>query len=215
MKDSNSLEQVYRLDARAAFAEVMLTGLPYDKAMINFVNYNASAQAGQRSTGEVAIWINIYEAQRLARDILSGRVAKLGAKAKKAAADAGKKYPDAVFTSIGGTGSKRAGDQGIVAREFTISPGSSQPWVLCAKQGKAHETDRGLIVMDGPPQTTVRIACSDAKLKEFALAIETVERIWEQLRFIPAASELMRVANDRRQAAIDAAKAAAAERTAS
>ena len=215
MKDNNSLEQVFRLDARAAFAEVMLTGLPYDKAMINFVNYNASAPQGQRSTGEVAIWINIYEAQRLARDILSGRIAKLGEKAKKAAASAGKKYPDAVFTSIGGTGSKRAGDQGIVAREFTISPGSSQPWVLCAKQGKAHETDRGLIVMDGTPQIAIRIACSNDKLKEFALAVETVERIWEQLRFIPAASELMRVANDRRQAAIDAAKAAAAERTAS
>ena len=43
--------------------------------------------------------------------------------------------------------------------------------------------------------------------KEFALALDTTKRLWEQLRYVPVLSEGMRMAEDRRREAIEKAKA--------
>lgn len=207
-KDERDLEQVFRIDSGNSFVEVMLTGLPYDKLLLNFKQYDKTQAAGNRTTGEIGIFMGIYEAQRLSRDIMSGRIATLGKMEIDKAKKANLKYAGAVFTSQGGTSARRRPDGIAIARVFTLSPGARQPWVLCAKQGKAHETPEGLIVMDGQPEVTIRVALSNEKLKELALSIETVVRTWEQLRFVPVAAPMMRIAQERRQEAIDKAKAA-------
>lgn len=207
MKDGRDLEQVYRLDGKNCFVENILNGLPYDKVLLNFCQYDKSAAKGQRRRGEVGIFMDIYEAQVFSRDIMSGRIAQLGRASQEKAKREGKKYADAVFESQGGTPAKKTPNGIAIARSFTLSPGASQPWVLCARQGKAHETSEGLIVMDGVPETTIRVPASSAKLKEFALSIETVVRIWEQLRYVPIAAPMVQAAQDRRRSIIDQAKA--------
>lgn len=211
MKDTRDLEQVLRIDGKGCFVETMLTGLPYDKVMLGFKAYDRTASPGNRSKSDIAIFMDMYEAQRLSRDILSGRISTLGKIAKEKAKAEGKQYPSAVFENQGGTPAKRTANGVAIARVFAILPGASQPWVLAAKQGKAHETPEGLIVMDGKPDTTIRVPVSNEKLKEFALAIETVVRIWEQLRFVPVAAPMMKMAQERRQEAISKAKEAASE----
>lgn len=209
-KDARSLEQVYRADGVGCFIELMLNGLPYDKALLNFRQYDKNAAKGQRSKGDIGIFLDVYEAQVLSRDIMSGRIATLGQMERARAQKEGRKYPNPVYTNQGGTSAKRSATGSAIARVFEITPGASQPWVLCAKQGKAHETPEGLIVMDGKPDTIIRVPVSNSKIKEFALAIETIVRVWEQLRFVPVAAPMMDMAMERRKEAIDRAKSDAA-----
>lgn len=205
-KDSRSLEQVLRIDGNGSFCEIMLSGLGIDKVLINFKQYDKTAAKGQRTKGDVAIWLDIHDAQVLAHDILSGRIAKLGKAAKAEAEAAGQKYPRSVYDNQGGTSASRSATGTATARVFSISPGASQPWVLCAKQGQAHETPEGLIVMDGIPAVAVRVPATDAALKKFALAMETAVRVWERLRFDPVVTPMMQEALSRRREAIEQAK---------
>lgn len=210
MKDNRDLEQVLRIDGKNCFLEVMLSGLGFDKVLLNFKQYDANLPSGQRSKGDIGIFMGIYEAELFARDVMSGRIPKMGAKALKVAKDTGKQYADVIYMSQGGTPAKNRPDGIAIARVMELSPGTRQPWVLCAKQGKAHETPEGLIVMNGAPDTTIRVPMVNDKLKTLALAIETVVRVWEQLRFIPVAAPMMKAAQDRRQEVLDKVKAEAA-----
>lgn len=207
MKDNRSLEQVWRADSSDSFIEVMLTGLIYDKVLINFCHYDVSKDKNQRMIGSIGIFMDIYEAQRLARDILSGRICALGSAAKKQAEKNNSKYAPNIFSISGGTSANRRPDGKAVARTFSIAPGSKYPWVLCAMQGEGEEVGSGLIKMKGKADVIIRVPLSNEKLKELALAIETVERIWEQSRFMPVVQEMMTEALARKQAVIDKAMA--------
>lgn len=211
MRNTRDAEQVLRIDGRGAFVEVTTSGLPIDKIYFGFVQYNKSAEKGSRTSGNIKIYMNILEAQVLARDIMSGRLAGLKMKELKRMQKAGEKYANPVYSKQGGTPAASNNRQAI-ARLFEITPGSSQPWILCAKQGKAHETSEGLIVMEGKPETTIRVPCSDIALKQLALAIEAAVMTWVQLRFVPAAAPAMQVAAEKRKEAIDKAKADSAFR---
>lgn len=209
MRETRDLEQVLRLDGRGCFVEIMLSGLPFDRVLLNFCQYDPSQIAGARQTGSVGIFLDIYDAQVLAGDILSGKISALGKKSKAKAAAAGSKYPDKVYESLGGTPAKRAPNGVAVGRVFQILPGASQPWILCAKQGPGHETKEGLIVLD-KPETTIRVPMSNVNLKKVAYALQTCGRVWEINRFVPVIKPAMQQAQARRQEAIDQVKAASA-----
>lgn len=205
-KNTRDPEQLYRIDGKNVFCEVMANGLGIDKVCINFVEYNAAASRGDRIKNGIGFYMPIYTAKRLSLDILSGRIALLGKAAKKKAEEAGQKYAKAVFEQLGGTPSKFAKDGIPVARSLTITPGSAQPWILCAKQGPGHETKEGLIVMD-KCEAIIRVPMSNDIMKELAVALSTAFDIWAQLRFVPVVAPMMQKANAERQAAIDAKKA--------
>lgn len=211
MRNTRDAEQVLRLDGRGVFVEVTTNGLPIDKAFFGFVQYNKNAEKGSRTSGSINIYMNVLEAQVLARDIMSGRLATLKKIELKRMKEKNEKYARPVYSKQGGTPAASNNGQAI-ARLFEITPGSSQPWILCAKQGKAHETQEGLIVMDGNPETVIRVPCSDIALKQFALAIEAVVQTWIQLRFVPATAPAMQVAAEKRTEAINKEKADSAYR---
>ena len=207
MKDSRELEQVFRCDGANCFMEIMLTGLTYDKVLINFTQYDVSQPKNQRITGNVGIFMDMFEAQRLARDIMSGRICALGEKAKEIAKKNNKQYAQNIFESSGGTSAANRPDGRAVARSFSIAPGARQPWILCARQGAGEEIGSGLIKMAGKPDVTIRVPVTNEKLKEFALAIEAVVGIWTRMRFDPVAKPIMETALERRMEAIEKAKA--------
>ena len=208
MKDNRELEQVFRCDGADCFLEVMLTGLAYDKVLINFTKYDVTQPKNQRITGSVGIFMDMFEAQRLSRDILSGRICALGEVAKKKAAKNNQQYAPSVFENSGGTSAANRSDGVAVARSFSISPGAKKPWILCAKQGKGEEVGTGLIKMAGKPDVVVRVPLTNEKLKEFALAIEAVVNAWGRLRLDPVAKPIMEAALARRREAIEKAKSA-------
>lgn len=206
-KASRDPEQVYRIDGRNVFCEVMASGLGIDKALVNFVEYNTAAAQGQRIKGSVGFYMPIITARRLSQDILSGRIARMGKAAREEAKKANNQYPRTVFEQLGGRPSAFTNGGPPIARSFTIAPGSNKPWVLCAKEGPGHETKEGLIVMD-KCETTIRVAVDNDKLKEFAIALQTLYDVWVQLRFVPVVAPKMQLANDQRQDAVNKRKAA-------
>jgi len=203
---ARNLDQVLRLDGNGCFAEILLGCLHLDKALVNFVQYNKGAEKGSRTQNTVGIFMNVLEAQVLSNDIMSGRLSALAKRERARVQEAREKYANAVFTKQGGTPANRNNGQAI-ARVFEIAPGASKPWILCAKQGKAHETPEGLIVMDGRPDVTIRVPCTDDQLKLFATALQVTTNVWTQLRFVPVVAQSMQEAQDRRQEAINKAKA--------
>ena len=57
-------------------------------------------------------------------------------------------------------------------------------------------------------ETTIRVAVDNDKLKEFAIALQTLYDVWVQLRFVPVVAPKMQLANDQRQDAVNKRKAA-------
>ena len=190
----------------------MASGLGIDKVLINFVEYNTGSAKGQRIKNSIGFYISTFAAKRLSMDIMSGRIAKLGKLSRSKAQKENKKYSDDVYMQQGGTPSAYAKDGIPVARQFTITPGAQQPWILCARQGPGHETKEGLIVMDKCEQT-IRVPLTSEKLKELAIALDTAYDIWAQLRFVPVVAPMMNAANQKRKDAVDARKAASAAST--
>ncbi len=205
MKETRAAEQIYRADGRNTFVEITTYAMAIDKVFINFVEYDKAAQAGQRMKASIGIYMGMFEAQVLSRDIMSGRIPQMGKLVLEAAKANGQTYPKPVFTKQGGTSAKSNNGQAI-SRILELAPGSRQPWILCAKQGKAHETPEGLIVMDGKPETTIRVPLTNDKLKEFALAVEAAVQTWIQLRFVAAAAPAMQLAAEQRKEALNKIK---------
>ena len=64
-RNTRDAEQILRIDGKGVFLEVTTNGLPIDKLYFGFVQYNKSAEKGQRMSGNVNIYMNVLEAQVL------------------------------------------------------------------------------------------------------------------------------------------------------
>lgn len=162
--------QVYRVDGKDCFLEVLCDALPIDKVSLNFVYYDKTQPAGQREQGKVKIYMEIFQAATLSGDILSGRIAGLARQSRKKAAEAGEKYPESVFSLLGGTAAKNTLDNQAVSRQFRLLPGNVKPYVAEAISGPGIEQENGLITPNGKPDVAIRVALETDKLKELAHA---------------------------------------------
>lgn len=126
MRNTRDAEQVLRIDGKGVFVEVTTNGLPIDKVYFGFVQYNKSAEKGNRASGNINIYMNVLEAQVLARDIMSGRLAALKVKELKRMQKAGEKYANPVYSKQGGTPAASNNGQAI-ARLFEITPALLSP----------------------------------------------------------------------------------------
>lgn len=183
--------QVYRSDGKNCFCEILCNALSIDKAVINFISYDASKPKGSRETGSISIFMDILDAGVLAKNIFSGRLAKLAADSKSKAAKEGKKYPEPVYFLMGGTPAKNTPDHKAICRQLRIVPGNAKPWVLEASMGLGKESKEGLISMDGVPTSVIRIPLDDEGLKRFAVAMELMNNLWVNAKFAPVVSPLM------------------------
>lgn len=204
-KKTRELTQVYRVDGKGCFVEATLDCAALDKIVLNFVQYDPSKGAGSRMTGNVSIYLDVFDAQLLANDILSGRLAKVSKAAKKKAAEENKKYADPVYAMLRGTSGK---DGKPIARLLEIVPGAKQPWILRAKSGPG-EDHNGLVSLKSV-ETNISVPMSNEAFKKLAFALQTAGRVWEMYRFGPVISDIMKEARAQREAAINDAKAQAA-----
>lgn len=206
-------DQVFRIDGKDAFLEVLCSPASFDKVGINFVTYDKNKPAGQREKDKVMIYLDIFEAQVLAGDILSGRISALAQVNRQKAKDAGNTYPDAVYTKLGGTPAKNTPDNRAVSRQFQVVPGAQKPWILAAMSGPGREQASGLISPDGRPTTTIRIPMDDEGIKQFAYSLQAVANVWTFAKFLPVVAPFIRERRKRDQEAIreKAAKNAAGD----
>lgn len=203
-----SPEQILRIDGKSEFFEVMVNSMAIDKILIRFIKYDKSAPTGNRQTATIPIYLDVLDAAVIANDILSGRISKLGAAAKKAAADAGYKYPKEVLLRMGGTGSVKANraDQKAEYRGFKITPGNSQPWIFSAETGPGKESEQGLISPDyKAPEAIVRVPLTDDLLKKVACAFQLASQVWAMSKFQPVICDWMEEKTRQTRDAIKAA----------
>lgn len=189
--------QVYRVDGKNCFLEVLCDALSIDKVSLNFVSYDKNQPSGQREQGKVKIYMEIFQAAAFSGDILSGRIAGLAEISKKNAAKAGEKYPKSVYSLLGGTAAKNTLNHQAISRQFKLSPGSVKPYVMEAISGPGVEQQNGLITPSGKPDVTIRVPLEIDKLKELAHALTLVTQIWGFTKFMPVVEPAITTARKR------------------
>lgn len=179
-------KQILKISGRKQFMEVMANCLNFDRIYLNFEEYDDSKPAGQRKEAQVMIYLEILEAYVLAKDIFSGKMAALAKKSKETQKAGGYKYAKEVYCKMGGTSAKQLARSGkdrkdgmSLSRQFKITPGEKQPWVVSAESGPGEENEKGLIVPKYQrPEQIIRIGMTDEQLKQFAAALELISNGW-------------------------------------
>lgn len=152
--------------------------LDIDRVQCSFIEFDARTHKLKSS---VDIYLDVGEALSLCQDIISGRIPKLASAEKQRCANEGVKYPSEVYTSpLGGVSEEKAKKRGLrndgkaISRLFKLSPGSKADFIFSAEQRAGH-TDpklKKLIVPEGNPEITIRVACSAHQLKAMALTVK-------------------------------------------
>lgn len=152
--------------------------LEIDRVQCSFIEFDARTK---KLKSNIDIYLDVGEALCLCQDIISGKIPKLAAVEKQRCANEGVKYPSEVYTSpLGGVSEEKAKKRGLrndgkaISRLFKVSPGSKADFIFTAEQ-KAGHTDpklKKLIVPEGNPEITIRVACSAQQLKAMALTVK-------------------------------------------
>lgn len=193
--DEISPAQIHRIDALGAFVEVMASALPIDKVCINFVAYDKTKPETERMTGNIRFYLPVLRAKALADKIMNGTMTRKWKASTDKAKTEGKKFPDPVYTEMGGTAADRAKreDGKCLSRTITLAPGSKMPWVLTAECGPGVPGPNGLLIVPDygynkpvkKPEQIIRIPMAADKLEEFAEALDAAYHTWTQAKFVP------------------------------
>lgn len=167
--------QIFRADGKGVFMEVLNSAFRIGKVQINFIQYDTGTNKQQK---RIDTFLDVDDALLLCQDILTGKMSGLSKKAKDLATEKGYKYASYIYQKQGGvhatTLAKRnqtRADGKALGREFKITPGSSQPWILSAEQGPGKELEKGLIKME-KSEEIIRVPLDDDGLKKFALVLK-------------------------------------------
>lgn len=178
MREKNP-SQIIRFDGKNVFMEIMSHAFSIGKVQINFIEYNASAEKKSRQTKNIPIYIDMDKFLLLTHDVLSGRFVHLAKEAQQAKAKGGYKYAKEIYQDLGGisaTNLKKRGkerpDGMSMSRQFKITPGDKIPWIISGEIGAGKEDEKGLIVPQGRPEESVRVALSDDDFKKMALVVK-------------------------------------------
>ena len=180
--------QIYRVDGKDCFLEVLNDAFSINKVHIGFYTYNPNATKGKKFTNEVQIYIDIPEFLLMSTNMFNGVIPSLAEKnSKKAKEESLSKnktiYAEPIKTILGGTSSENLArrnnsrsDGKCLSRVFELSPGSGKPYIMRAKSGpgKIDSQGKGLISPDGPPENIVTVPFTTAdELKMFFLTVVT------------------------------------------
>lgn len=171
--------QIFRADGKNVFVEVLRSGFAIGKVILNFIEYNTQKSAGSRVNKNVMIYLDIPLFLQIAQDFKSGRYAALSAKALETAKNGGYQYAKEIYTHLGGVSAKNLASRGksrpdgkSISRQFKITPGMKQPWILSGEIGMGEENEKGLIVPRGRPEKIIRVPLTTEIFKQLILITE-------------------------------------------
>ncbi|MFF2531459.1 hypothetical protein ACFVS2_21365 [Brevibacillus sp. NPDC058079] len=190
--EKKSPEQIIRLDGKNVFLEVMNSAFGIGKIQINFQEYDASQEKGNRIKKDISIFFSADKFLVLANDLLSGRLTALAKKSKEDALklqeDNKKKgidrkvYAKEIYMDQGGTSAARLAakdksrpDGKSEARLLKITPGESMPWLMVAELGPGEENEKGLIIpkfVNNRPEKQIRVPFTDDDFKRLVLIVK-------------------------------------------
>lgn len=154
-----------------------VASLPINRMVFEFSTDSKAAPSEDKT--KLAIYMEVSRAQVLASDILSGRLAKIGAMQAK------KNTYEPLYHELGGT---HKGET-ITSRQMKIFR-TSDPnlWIIQAVCGPGHLSQTGLIVpdySDEKAEKCYRLCVTSAELKRFAIVIQNAATLWMFKKFGP------------------------------
>ncbi len=209
MREKNP-NQILRIDGKNVFFEVMRNAFNIDKVQINFIEYDPQNKNQQTKKIPLFIGIDkfLVLSNDIISGRISALANKEKAETEKRKQEAEKQgkdtkyiYANAIFTDMGGIPLERLKKQQekwkkenpdkpmfnfeipegkCLSRQFKITPGASQPWIISGEQGIGDDNNEtGLIVPVASgsdrvykPKEIVRVPLvSDEELKRFALFV--------------------------------------------
>ena len=163
---------IAELNTKNTFVKVKGNSFHINKTQFSFVEFDAQTKKLQKS---IDCYMGLEESLIFCQDVLSGKLPKMAA-AEKAK---GEQYPKPVWNSpLGGVNEQKAKERKLrtdgkaVSRSFTIAPGSRADFLVTAMQGAGNSMPNGIIVPDGKPEVTIRVACTAENLKGLALSLK-------------------------------------------
>jgi len=173
--------QVYRVDGKNKFLEILSRSFEIGKVIFNFVEYDDTKAAGSRITQQIMIYMDFPRFRVFAHDMLSGRFAKLA-----------EQKTNPLFQDLTGTSAQRLAAQNRAredgkaeSRKLTLSP-AAKGFFLTAEAGPGEETETGLIKPTGSVERRVSIVLDPDHAKELVLttlaAMDAYETAKETVR---------------------------------
>lgn len=184
--------QIYRLDGRNVFVEILKSAFAIGKVQINFIEYDP--KQGNKQIKKIDCYMDIPKFLAFSHDVLSGRMSKLGKQevedtldkikiAKESNKETKYIYSKDIFSDMGGVSSQKIekGNRKFnfdvptgssVSRILYLTPGAKVPWVLSGQLGLGKENETGLIVPQGNPKELIRVPMDNEKLKELVLVTQ-------------------------------------------
>ncbi|ADO59438.1 hypothetical protein [Paenibacillus polymyxa] len=179
--ERKSPEQIIRLDGKNVFLEVMNSAFEISKVLINFQEYDATKEKGNRIKQEISIYFDLDKFLVLSNDLLTGRLSSLAKKAKEEQEKGGYKYCKEIYMDQGGTSAARLEQKGksrpdgkSEARMLKITPGEKIPWMISAELGPGEESETGLIMpkfVNNRPEKQIRVPVSNEDFKRLVLIV--------------------------------------------
>jgi hypothetical protein len=184
MRDSYST-QIFRVDGKNSFMEVLNIAFPIGKVQFNFVEYDEKTN---KQTKKLDIYMDALQAVALAERILSGDFAAMVQNAKTSGKFNGINVTTytSFFTDMGGISEEKVAKKledyqkqypfvkegQAISRQFKIQTGSKYPWVLRAEYGPGKSSDTGLIVPQGNAPVYINLPVDADSFYKMAVAIK-------------------------------------------
>lgn len=184
MRDSYST-QIFRVDGKNSFMEVLNVAFPIGKVQFNFVEYDEKTN---KQTKKLDIYMDALQAVALAERILSGDFAAMVNAAKTSGKFNGMNVTTytSFFTDMGGISEEKVAKKfedyqaqysflkegQAISRQFKIQTGSKYPWVLRAEYGPGKSSDTGLIVPQGNAPVYINLPVDADSFYKMAVAIK-------------------------------------------
>lgn len=185
MRDSYST-QIFRVDGKNSFMEVLNVAFPIKKVQFNFVEYDPNQN--NKQTKKLDIYMDAWLAASLAERILSGAFGDMVEKAKATGKFNGAAINPytSFFTDMGGISEEKVArnfssfkekypflQQGqAISRQLKIQTGSKYPWVLRAEYGPGQSSEKGLIVPQGASPMFINLPVDADSFYKMAVAIK-------------------------------------------
>lgn len=170
--------QMYRVDGRNLFLEVMSSMIDKGKVILNFIQYDANKPVGERQGRKISIYMDLEEAKNFFHQAAIGGFNGASKLSRMKQKEGGYKYAQPIFSSLGGTTAETLKKRGEErkdgkpeARVFDLTPGDRQPWVLQAKIGGGKLQPNGLISMDGKPDFYLMVGLSDFDFRKMGTIV--------------------------------------------
>lgn len=179
--------QIFRIDGKDCFVEILNASLPIKKFQFNFIEYGGE---DHKQKQRLDIYMDALKAVALAERVLNGEFERSVLKAKRDGVLNGESITvndfTSYFTDMGGI--SEAGVEAkfdaikakypfaekgkAISRQLKIQAGKKSPWVIRAEYGLGKSSDTGLIVPNGKPLAAITIPCSYDSLYQMAVAIK-------------------------------------------